>query len=354
MLALTLHQGSYDWTFRPEAGKTWTDSGSATCHASSPPASDFTLSASPSSATVQAGATTTTTIGSAATGANQSVRLTASGLPSGATASFAPQTITSGQSATMTVTTSTSTPPGTSTVTVTGTGTVTHSTPFTLTVTSGPPPPPPTGPTLVQSGGATETAAATSLTTTLPAASGAGHLLVLSAGVYTGLSNPITSVSDSAGNVWTKVGAYAVSGHNFDGELWYAANARSATTVTARTSSAAVIAMSVLEFAGVATGSPVDVATGTSATSTTPASGAVTTSPGGLAFGFVAGHASTQAITVTATGFTALAQRTSAASTPTSVVAAYRVVPAGSAVTMTGRVTTAMYWAAGVVVFRAA
>lgn len=31
-LKLTLHANSYDWKFTPEAGKTWTDSGSASCH----------------------------------------------------------------------------------------------------------------------------------------------------------------------------------------------------------------------------------------------------------------------------------------------------------------------------------
>lgn len=31
-LRLTLHQGSYDWAFRPVAGKSYSDTGSATCH----------------------------------------------------------------------------------------------------------------------------------------------------------------------------------------------------------------------------------------------------------------------------------------------------------------------------------
>ena len=34
VLALTLHPGGYNWNFLPEAGKTFTDSGSGTCHAS--------------------------------------------------------------------------------------------------------------------------------------------------------------------------------------------------------------------------------------------------------------------------------------------------------------------------------
>jgi hypothetical protein len=32
VLALTLHPAGYDWQFLPEPGKTFTDSGSATCH----------------------------------------------------------------------------------------------------------------------------------------------------------------------------------------------------------------------------------------------------------------------------------------------------------------------------------
>jgi hypothetical protein len=32
LLKLTLHPTSYDWEFVPEAGKTFTDSGSGTCH----------------------------------------------------------------------------------------------------------------------------------------------------------------------------------------------------------------------------------------------------------------------------------------------------------------------------------
>jgi hypothetical protein len=32
ILKLTLHSGGYDWNFVPEAGKTFTDAGSGTCH----------------------------------------------------------------------------------------------------------------------------------------------------------------------------------------------------------------------------------------------------------------------------------------------------------------------------------
>ena len=66
-----------------------------------------------------------------------------------------------------------------------------------------------TGPQLVQSTGATETTAAKSLTATFPAATTIGDLLVLSASVYTGTTGRITSVTDSAGRSWTRIGTCA-------------------------------------------------------------------------------------------------------------------------------------------------
>jgi hypothetical protein len=107
----------------------------------SPPPNDFSISASPSTVTVAPGSNGTTTISTAITsGASQNVVLSASGLPSGAGASFSPPSVTSGGSSTMTITTMASTPTGTSTVSVTGTGTsATHSTPVTLVVQTSPP-----------------------------------------------------------------------------------------------------------------------------------------------------------------------------------------------------------------------
>src|SRR5580693_8479021 len=74
---------------------------------------DFSLNASPSSLTVPQGHSGTTTITSAVTnGSTQTVSLSASGLPSGATASFNPSSIAVGASSTMTISTSPSTPVG--------------------------------------------------------------------------------------------------------------------------------------------------------------------------------------------------------------------------------------------------
>ncbi|WP_109507486.1 M28 family peptidase [Nocardioides speluncae] len=100
-----------------------------------PSENDFSLSASPASGTVQPGSSVQTTVGTETTsGAAQSVRLSASGLPSGATATFDPTSVTTGSSSRLTIATSASTPAGSYSVTVTGAGEVSRSTTYTLTV----------------------------------------------------------------------------------------------------------------------------------------------------------------------------------------------------------------------------
>ena len=103
-----------------------------------PPPSDFSISASAfSPASVSQGGSATSTITTAVTsGSAQTVTLSASGVPAGATPTFTPSTVTAGASATLTLATSSSTPPGTYPITVTGTGTSnTHSaSPISLTV----------------------------------------------------------------------------------------------------------------------------------------------------------------------------------------------------------------------------
>jgi hypothetical protein len=101
-------------------------------------ANDFSVSLNPTSASVVAGSGTSSTVSTAVTsGSSETVSFSASGLPSGATASFSPASVSSGSSSTLTIGTSTSTPAGTYTVTVTGTATTgSHSASFSLTVTA--------------------------------------------------------------------------------------------------------------------------------------------------------------------------------------------------------------------------
>ncbi|MEO3778439.1 S8 family peptidase [Micromonospora sp. B11E3] len=105
-----------------------------------PPTQDFSISVSPNSGSVNPGSSVTATVGTTTTiGSPQTVSLSASGLPTGATATFSPSSVTSGSSAALTISTTGSTAPGTYAVTITGRGTVTtNTTSYTLTV-NGPP-----------------------------------------------------------------------------------------------------------------------------------------------------------------------------------------------------------------------
>jgi hypothetical protein len=211
-------------------------------------------------------------------------------------------------------------------------------------------------PQLVQAAGVTENSAATSLSDALSAPTSTGNLLVLSASVYTGVTNPITGVTDTGGNTWTRIGAFGVAGHYSDGEMWYAANARSVTSVSVQTASPAVASLEVQEFSGVATTSPLDVSAGTSNTSVSPGSGSVTpTAANELVVGFLAGHSYAQAINVTSPGYTAQAELTSngGGMIIAELVTGYRVLSSASAQSFSGSCASPMYWAAGIATFKA-
>ncbi len=122
--------GSYPVTITGVSGSL-THSTTVTLVVSTP---DFSLSAAPASSTVTAGASTTYSVSvTPAAGFTGSVSLAASGLPSGAAASFSPNPTTG--TSTMTVTTTTSTAAGSYPVTITGTnGTLTHTTSVQLVV----------------------------------------------------------------------------------------------------------------------------------------------------------------------------------------------------------------------------
>ncbi|SDT81636.1 Zn-dependent metalloprotease [Streptomyces sp. TLI_053] len=105
-----------------------------------PTGPDFSINSSPTSGTVQPGSSATATIVTQVTqGGAQTVNLTATGAPSGASVSFSPSSIQSGTNATMTVATSANTAPGSYVITVTGTGQTTHTAQYTLTVGGGNP-----------------------------------------------------------------------------------------------------------------------------------------------------------------------------------------------------------------------
>jgi hypothetical protein len=121
--------GAFNWKTRIGSFK-FAGCGAAT--------NDFSISASPTSLSLAANTSGTSTISTATTsGAAQTVNLSVSGTPAGATATLSPTSVTSGGSSTLTVNAGTAAA-GTYTLTVTGTGaSATHSTTVSLTVTAG-------------------------------------------------------------------------------------------------------------------------------------------------------------------------------------------------------------------------
>jgi subtilisin family serine protease len=117
--ATTAPAGSYPLTITGASGAT-THTATVTLVV---PVQDFTLSASPSTATVTRGQTATYMVSTTATGPfTATVTLSSTGTPAGATPTFIPNQIATPGSSTFRVSTTSGTPRGTYTVTITGTG----------------------------------------------------------------------------------------------------------------------------------------------------------------------------------------------------------------------------------------
>ena len=126
--------GSFNWHTRIGTFKF------ATCGQA---ATDFSISITPASQSVNAGSSVNYTVNTAVlTGAAQTINLAITGLPSGVTASFNPTTITAGNSSTLTLLASSSAGSVTANFTVSGIGTVsTHTTSASITVVNNNQPP---------------------------------------------------------------------------------------------------------------------------------------------------------------------------------------------------------------------
>ena len=135
---------------------------------------DFSISASPTSVSVQQGNSGSSTISTAITsGVAETISLSASGAPSGVTISFSPSSVSSGGSSMMTMTAAALAATGTFPITVTGTAASgSHTATVSLTVTAISPPPPndfsisasPTGVTIAAGGGSGSSTISTATT----------------------------------------------------------------------------------------------------------------------------------------------------------------------------------------------
>ena len=133
----TTPTGTFTLTITGTSGST-VHSTTVSLVVNAPAAPDFSISATPASQTVvQGNSTTYTATITALNGFTGTVTFSATGLPTGASASFNPTSVNTSGSSTLTITTASTTPTGTSTITITGTsGSTVHSTTVTLVVNS--------------------------------------------------------------------------------------------------------------------------------------------------------------------------------------------------------------------------
>ena len=250
-------------------------------------APNFMLSVSPASLSVKPGTQGTATITTVLSGGfNSPISLSASGMPSGATASFSPSTIPApgAGNSTMTVTVGSGTAVGTYPITVTGNGAaIQQSATVTLTVTTA-------TISFVQGDYAAPQTPQTTVNVAFTAAQAAGDLNVVVVG-WNDSTAIVTAVKDTIGNVYTlAVGPTVITGVESQ-SIYYAANiaaaGAAANSVTVTFSSAAVYPdIRILEYSGVDLNSPVDVTAASSGNSATSSSGsAMTSNPTDLLFG---------------------------------------------------------------------
>lgn len=252
-------------------------------------AADFALAVTPPNQTVQPGSSANyaTTI-TAQNGYSSATTLTVSGLPAGATASFAPQTVTGSGTAQLTIDASSTTPAGTYSVTVTGTsGALTHSAKATLTVSSS------GNPSIltIDTVSSADSSSANSQSSTAQfSTTGSNELLLafISSDSSTSGGNTVTSVT-GAGLTWQL--AARANGVLGDAEIWraFAPAVLSSATISASLAQSAASSITVVAFAGVdSSGSNGSGAVGAtaifSATSGAPTGSVTTTRDGSWVF----------------------------------------------------------------------
>jgi uncharacterized membrane protein len=247
---------------------------------------DFTIAASPSTQTVAAGGSTTYTATlTAVNGFSGTVTLSASGLPTGVTASFNPATVAGSGSSTATITVASSVAAGTYTLTLTGTsGSLTHSANVSLTVT----PPPDFTIAASPSTQSAPVGGSTTYTTTLTAVNGFSGTVTLSAsGLPAGVTasfNPATVAGSGSSTATITVGSGVAAG----------TYTLTLTGTSGSLTHSASVSLTVTDFTIAASPSTQTVAAGGSTTYTTTLtavngfSGTVTLSASGLPAGVTA------------------------------------------------------------------
>ncbi len=244
------------------------------------PPPDFSLSTTPSSVTVTAGSPASYTENITATGGfTGSVSLSITGLPAGASGTFNPNPAT-GASSALTVTTSSTTPVGSYVFTVTGTSTspaLTHTSTATVVVQSALPPP---SITFVRAANNLIPVSATSVSVA-NMINNASDMLVVACRESAQIA--ITSVTDTAGNSYTKIANALSTGR--ESALFFATNVKASSGNTISCNFASTTgrgAIVVEEFFGVVALDGSVTASNNSATTNLPSGNLTTTNANDL------------------------------------------------------------------------
>jgi hypothetical protein len=309
----------------------------------------FSLSASPTSNTVSPGGNTSySATVTPDTGFSGSVSFSASGLPTGASASFSPASVTTSGSSTMTVSTTSSTPVGSYPVTITGTsGTLSHTAGVTLNVgVSGPP-----AITFIQVNSVTPQSPQTTVTVPFTAAQAAGNLNVVVVG-WNDSTATVKTISDSKNNVYVPATGPTVLTGAATQSIYYAKNIAAATAganvVTVTFTAAAIYPdIRIAEYSGLDTTNPFDVGAGAVGSSATSSVAVNTTNANDLLIG--ANVVKTGGTPGPGTGFTARI-----ITYPDSDILEDRVVTTIGSYTATAPVSPSSRWIMQMAAFKAA
>jgi hypothetical protein len=309
---------------------------------------NFTISASPASLSVSPGTQGTSTITTSVSGGfSNSITLTASGMPSGTTVSFNPNTIAApgAGNSTMTIAVGSGTPTGTYPIIVNGNGAgIQQNATVTLTVVGAS-----TAISYVQGNYSTPQTTETSVTIPFTATQLSGDLNVVVVG-WNDSTTAVSSVTDKSGNTYTlAVGPTSIGGF-VSQSIYYAKNiagaAAAANAVTVAFSAAAAFPdIRILEYSGADPSNPVDVAAAGSGTSSTSSSAAATTTNAtDLIFGANIVYTST---TGPGSGFTERLL-----TSPDGDIAEDKMVTASGSYTATATLSSSGPWVMQMVAFR--
>jgi Pro-kumamolisin, activation domain len=266
----------------------------ATLAGSPAPSSDYSLSSSPSSVSVVAGASGSTTITiTPISGFSSAVSLTASGLPAGVTASFSPASATT--SSRLTLTAASTATVGVATVTITGiSGSLTHTTTVALTITPAP------DYSLSSSPSSVSVVAGTSGSSTItitPINSFSGSVALSASGLPTGVTASFSPASATTSSVLTLTAASTATAGTATVTITGTSGTLTHTTTVALTITPAP------DYSLSSTPSSVSIVAGTSGSSTIAVSalngfaGAVSLTASGLPAGVTASFSPASATT---------------------------------------------------------